>query len=367
MTRPLREALISPSAISGNVEALRRLTPTTHAMVVVKADGYGHGALTVSRAALAAGATWLGTADITEALELRAGGIQAPILAWIFGPTEDPSVAIQQGIDLGVSSIAQLEQVAQAAAGAPARVHLKIDTGLSRAGASMSQWPQLCEAAKGYQDSGAIEVIGIYTHLSGASREADAAQGVEFDLAVDAAHAAGLTPEIRHVAASSAAASSPGLAHDMIRLGIAAYGIPQVPAHEDIGLRPAMRLAGQVVLVKRVPAGRGVGYGHTYMTRSETTLALVPIGYADGAPRQASNRGPVVIGGERYTVSGRISMDQFSVDVGEATPREGDWAILFGDPSQGEPGVAEWADAAGTIGYDIVTGLGRRIVRVVGQ
>lgn len=366
MTTTLREALIKPRAISHNVEALTSLTPSALTLAVVKANGYGHGAITASRAALEGGASWLGTADITEALELRSAGITAPILAWLFGPSEDLRPAYDAGIDLGVSSVAQLTQASLAAVkGKPQRVHLKVDTGLTRSGAVEASWEEFFDAAKSLEAKGLIDIIGLYTHLSGASVESDREQGASFERAGELARAVGVTPQIRHLSASLGQARTPDLARDMVRLGIAAYGLPQDPRHDAVGLRPAMRLSAPVVLVKRVPAGVGVGYGHTYTTSRETTMALVPLGYADGIPRHASNKGPVVINGQRFTVSGRVSMDQISVDVGDHGVREGDTCVIFGDPAEGEPSANEWAEAASTIGYEIITRLGPRVLRVV--
>src|SRR5210317_1318408 len=342
------------------------MAKTPNLLIVVKADGYGYGALTAARAALEGGANWLGTADTTEALELRAGGIESRVLAWLFGPTEDLSPALEAGIDLGVSSLTQLDQVIRAVTpGRPARIHLKVDTGLGRSGADPREWEALFQAAKSAQDSGVVVVVGLFTHLSGTSPEADAKQGLVYEDALAVLDSVGLQPEIRHVASSIGTSDSPALAHDMVRVGAAAYGVPVTPRYREVGLIPAMRVSGQLILVKRVHEGLGVGYGHTYRTGSETTLALVPLGYADGIPRHASNAGPVTIDGQRFRVSGRISMDQFTVDAGESAVHEGQWAVLWGDPSQGEPSANEWAEAAGTIAYEIVTRLGSRIPRVV--
>ena len=362
----MREALIRPAAISHNVGVLAEMAKTPNLLIVVKADGYGHGALTAARAALEGGANWLGTADTTEALELRADGVESRVLAWLFGPSEDLSPALEAGIDLGVSSRQQLEQVIRAVTpGRPARIHLKVDTGLGRNGADPREWEALFQAAKSAQDSGVVVVAGLFTHLSGTSPEADEQQGVVYEQALAVLDSVGLQPEIRHVASSIGTSDSPGLAHDMVRVGAAAYGVPVTPRYREVGLIPAMRVSGQLILVKRVHEGLGVGYGHTYRTSSETTLALVPLGYADGIPRHASNAGPVTIDGQRFRVSGRISMDQFTVDAGESAVHEGQWAVLWGDPSQGEPSANDWAEAAGTIAYEIVTRLGSRIPRVV--
>lgn len=362
----MREALIRPAAISHNVGVLAEMAKTPNLLIVVKADGYGHGALTAARAALEGGANWLGTADTTEALELRADGVESRVLAWLFGPSEDLSPALEAGIDLGVSSRQQLEQVIRAVTpGRPARIHLKVDTGLGRNGADPREWEALFQAAKSAQDSGVVVVVGLFTHLSGTSPEADEQQGAVYEQALAVLDSVGLQPEIRHVASSIGTSDSPGLAHDMVRVGAAAYGVPVTPRYHEVGLIPAMRVSGQLILVKRVHEGLGVGYGHTYRTSSETTLALVPLGYADGIPRHASNAGPVTIDGQRFRVSGRISMDQFTVDAGESAVHEGQWAVLWGDPSQGEPSANDWAEAAGTIAYEIVTRLGSRIPRVV--
>ena len=362
----MREALIRPAAISHNVGVLADMAKTPNLLIVVKADGYGHGALTAARAALEGGANWLGTADTTEALELRADGVESRVLAWLFGPSEDLSPALEAGIDLGVSSRQQLEQVIRAVTpGRPARIHLKVDTGLGRNGADPRDWEALFQAAKSAQDSGVVVVVGLFTHLSGTSPEADEQQGAVYEQALAVLDSVGLQPEIRHVASSIGTSDSPGLAHDMVRVGAAAYGVPVTPRYREVGLIPAMRVSGQLILVKRVHEGLGVGYGHTYRTSSETTLALVPLGYADGIPRHASNAGPVTIDGQRFRVSGRISMDQFTVDAGESAVHEGQWAVLWGDPSQGEPSANDWAEAAGTIAYEIVTRLGSRIPRVV--
>ena len=362
----MREALIRPAAISHNVGVLAEMAKTPNLLIVVKADGYGHGALTAARAALEGGANWLGTADTTEALELRADGVESRVLAWLFGPSEDLSPALEAGIDLGVSSRQQLEQVIRAVTpGRPARIHLKVDTGLGRNGADPRDWEALFQAAKSAQDSGVVVVVGLFTHLSGTSPEADEQQGVVYEQALAVLDSVGLQPEIRHVASSIGTSDSPGLAHDMVRVGAAAYGVPVTDRYHEVGLIPAMRVSGQLILVKRVHEGLGVGYGHTYRTSSETTLALVPLGYADGIPRHASNAGPVTIDGQRFRVSGRISMDQFTVDAGDSAVHEGQWAVLWGDPSQGEPSANDWAEAAGTIAYEIVTRLGSRIPRVV--
>ena len=362
----MREALIRPHAISHNVGVLKSMAKTPHMMIVVKAGGYGHGALTASHAALDGGATWLATADIDEALELRQAGITAPVLAWLFGPQENLAPAVENAIDLGVSSLAQLEQVQAASSQAgPARIHVKIDTGLGRNGVAPKDWDALFQATATHQAAGRVVVVGMFTHLSGTDLSSDLAQGRIFDQAVERARDFGIEPELRHVASSIGTSDAPDLAYDMVRVGASAYGVPVTERYHTVGLKPAMRVSAQIILTKRVDQDWGVGYGHTYKTPRETTLALIPLGYADGIPRHASSAGPVVIGGDRFRVSGRISMDQLTVDVGDATPQVGDWCVLWGDPAEGHPSANEWAEAAGTIAYEIVTRLGPRVPRVV--
>ncbi len=352
----MREAVVDLGAIRANVAALRVAVGDAAVMVVVKADAYGHGAVPVARAAVQGGAAWLGVADLDEALALRAAGVDAPLLAWLHAPQADFRAATDAGIDIGVGSLEQLE----AAAVAGATVQLKVDTGLGRSGAVEAEWPELFERAATHEAAGRIRVRGLWSHLANTSDDDDRMQDVRFETAATAARSAGLDPELLHLGASTGAVRSPGVRRSLVRLGIAAYGFSPDPS---LRLRPAMELAASVVSVKRVPAGHGVSYGWEYRTSTGTTLALVPLGYADGVPRQASNRGPVRIGGTTYTVAGRIAMDQLVVDVGDAPVRVGDRAVLFGDPATGAPSATDWADAAGTIDYEIVTRIGPRVPR----
>ncbi|MCI0159136.1 alanine racemase [Leifsonia shinshuensis] len=366
MSDAFREAVIDLDAVTANVRRLRQLVGTPHAMAVVKANAYGHGALECARAALAGGADWLGVAEIAEALQLRASGIDAPVLAWLHDPDADFAEAVESGIDLGISSLAQLE--AAAAAGTPERpafVQLKLETGLSRNGIPASVWEIAVARARELEETGALVVRGLFSHLSNASPEDDRAAIAVFTRGVEQAEEAGLRPQVRHIAASAAALSLPESRFDLVRLGLAIYGLsPFGPeSASELGLRPAMTLRGQVAAVRRVPAGTGVSYDYTYRTSAETTLVLVPIGYAEGIPRHASGRGPVWIGGERYRIAGRVAMDQFVVDVGDAEVAVGDEVVLFGDPATGVPGADDWAAAADTISYEIVTRLGGRLRR----
>lgn len=359
----MREAVIDLGAIADNVRSIAATVAPAEVLLVVKADAYGHGAVPVARAAVDVGVTRLGVVDLDEARALRDAGIAAPILAWIHPIGADFGWAAESGVELGVGSADLLEAVA-AAPGRPA-VHLKADTGLGRGGALGAAWLRLVERAAELERAGRIRVVGVWSHLANAGAEVDDAQLAAFDDATASARAAGLDPAVEHIAASEAALAGGGARRGLVRIGLAAYGLSPIEGRTgaELGLRPAMTLAAEVVGVKRVPAGHGVSYGSTYRTERETTLALIPLGYGDGVPRHASGRGPVVIGGRRFTVAGRIAMDQFVVDVGDAPVAVGDRAVLFGDAADGVPSADEWAVAADTISYEIVTRIGPRVPR----
>lgn len=362
----MREALIRPSNISANVSSLQRAAGTPESMLVVKGDGYGHGLVTAAKAGLEGGATWLGTADIDEALALRHAGIDAPVLAWLIGPDQDLAEAVTSGIDLGISSATQLEQVVHAGdEGASPHIHLKVDSGMGRGGVQETQWAPVIEAVGQHVSAGRVVLRGVFTHLSLKSAESDGTQLARFDRFLELLASHNLQPEVIHSGASVGSIRTPHQGDTLARFGIAAYGYPMTPEHEPLGLRPAMRLSGQIILTKQLPAGHGVGYDLTYTTSSDTTMAVIPLGYADGIPRHASSAGPVSIGGTRFTVAGRVSMDQISVDVGSHPVSVGEWAVLWGDPAEGHPSAAEWAEVAGTIPYEIVSLLGSRVPRVV--
>lgn len=362
---------IDLAAIRANVHRLREVAGQAELMAVVKADGYGHGLIPVSRAARQAGAGWLGVALLAEARQLRAAGDQGPVLAWLFAPGEDFATAIAERIDLGVGAAWMLREIADAArrVGRTARVHLKVDTGLGRNGVSIAEWPAMLEAATVEVDRGAIEIVGMWSHFAYADSPTHptvAAQLSRFNDACAAAEAAGIRPQLRHLANSAATFALPDARFDLVRPGISVYGIspgPEVGSAAELGLRPAMTLSTRVAVAKRVPAGSGVSYGHEYVTERETTLALLPLGYADGIHRRASGRGPVWLAGRRRPVAGRICMDQFVVDVGDDQCAAGDVAVLFGPGDHGEPTADDWADACDTIPYEVVTSVGPRIRR----
>jgi alanine racemase len=372
MTRQHVDARVDLGAIRANVEALRAAT-SAEVLAVVKADGYGHGLLPSARAAVAGGATWLGTALLDEALALRAAGITAPrVLAWLIGPGEAWADALAADVDLSVNAGWALDEVVAAArqAGTTARVHLKVDSGLGRGGAAPADWADLVEAARKAEAEGVVRVVGLWSHLAYADAPGHPTilrQAEVFREAVALAEGAGIDPEVRHLANSAATLTAPEHHFDLVRPGLAVYGlspVPDVAGPSAYGLRPAMTLAADLVHVKRVPAGSGVSYGHIYTTDRETTLGLVPLGYADGVPRAGGNVGPVLAAGRSRTVAGRVCMDQLVLDLGDDDVAVGDEVVLFGPGDDGAPTAQDWAEATGTISYEIVTRVGPRVPRV---
>ncbi|MGY1453533.1 alanine racemase [Streptomyces sp. SS8] len=367
-------AEIDLAALRANVRALRERAAGTGAglMAVVKADAYGHGMVPCARAARQAGADWLGTATPQEALALRAAGDRGRLLCWLWTPGGPWREAIEADVDVSASDPWALREIVEAARarGRTARVHLKIDTGLGRNGCSPAGWEALTAAARAAEAEGAVKVAGVWSHFACADEPGHpsiAAQLAVFREALDTAARAGLDPEVRHIANSPATLTFPEAHFDLVRTGVSVYGLspsPEVGVPADFGLRPVMTLRARLALVKRVPAGHGVSYGHHYTTPGETTLALVPAGYADGVPRHASGTGPVLVAGKWRTVAGRVAMDQFVVDLGGDAAAEGDEAVLFGPGDAGEPTAEDWARAVGTIGYEIVTRIGARVPRV---
>lgn len=365
-------AEIDLAALRANVETMRARARGAALMAVVKSDGYGHGAVPCARAALQAGATWVATATPEEALALRAAGIDSRLMCWLWTPGGPWREGIEADLDMGVSGTWALSEVIAAAreTGRTARVQLKADTGLGRNGCQPADWRELIAAARAAEAEGAVKVTGVWSHFACADEPGHPSIRHQLDTFREMlayAEGEGIEPEIRHMANSPAALTLPESHFDLVRTGIAMYGVspsPEVGTHQELGLRPVMRLVAHVALAKRVPAGHGISYGHTYATADETTLALVPVGYADGVPRHASGRGPVLVGGERGTVAGRVAMDQFVVDLGGRKVQEGAEAVLFGAGDRGEPTAEDWARAADTIAYEIVTRIGKRVPRV---
>lgn len=369
------EAEIDLGALRDNVRTLKERVGPAEVMAVVKADAYGHGLLQCSRAARQAGATWLGVAQLAEALTLRAAGDQGRLLSWLHVPGDDFTGALKADVDLSASAVWAVDEITAAAraTGRTARVHLKIDTGLSRNGAGALDWVDLVRHTLSAQTEGALELVGVWSHLACADtpqHPSVRAQADAFADAVAVAEGLGARLEVRHLANSAAVLTNPSTHHDLVRVGLAAYGLSPVPdlgSPADFGLRPVMTLRARLALVKHVPAGAGVSYGHTYLTPCATTVGLVPVGYADGLPRAAGGAAPLQVVGRRHVIAGRVCMDQVVVDLGArpdvADLRAGDPVVLFGPGLDGEPTAQEWADAVDTISYEIVARIGSRVPR----
>jgi len=371
-------AVVDLGAVRGNVRALAAHAPTAQVMAVVKADAYGHGLVPAALAAVEGGATWLGTAQIPEALQLRRVGVTGVrVLAWLYAPGAPLREAVEADVDLSVASRWALHDVVAAAreAGRTARVHLKVDTGLGRNGLAPAELPDVLAAALAAEAEGVLRVVGLWSHLAFADDPGHPVvrrQAAVFAQSVAAVEAAGARLEVRHLANSAATLTAPDLHWDLVRPGVAVYGlspVPQVGGPERYGLVPAMTLEAQLATVKPVPAGSGVSYGHEYVVPHDTVLGVVPIGYADGIPRHASGTadrwgGPLQVGGRRLGIAGRVCMDQVVVDLGPgAAEVAGDRVVLWGDGRDGGPTAQDWAEVAGTISYEIVTRLGARVPR----
>ncbi len=362
------EARVDLAAIRDNV-ALLMPKSGAELMAVVKADGYGHGMLPAARAALAGGATWLGVCTIDEALGLRQAGITVPVLAWLLTPGLELHRAVAADVDLSAADVPLLREIVAAGrkAGRTARVHLKVDTGLTRGGAAIADWPALVEAAAKAAADGSIEIVGIWSHFAYADAPGHptiARQIAVFHEALEIAAGYGVRPPYRHLANSAGTLTLPEAHFDLVRPGISVYGLSPIPGWPTArDLRPAMTLRARVMLAKRVPGGAGVSYGHAYTTPRDTNVAVIPLGYADGITRSATNRGPLLLGGKRRTIAGRVCMDQFVVDVGDDEVHAGDVATVFGPGDDGEPTADDWADVLDTISYEIVTRVGPRVPR----
>jgi alanine racemase len=375
MTRPSpAEIVVDVAAIRHNVRRLRDIVgPDVQMMTVVKGDGYGHGLAPAARAAREAGATWLGVATLEEARTVRATGDTGRLLCWLTVPGEDYRAVLEADVDVTAYSVAELDEIAAAVdeVGVLARVQLKVDTGLSRGGSTAEDWPALVAAARQAELDGTMTITGIWSHLAASDdplHPANDAQEQAFRAALAVAEDAGLRPEVRHLANSAAAILRPSARFDLVRCGIASYGLDPAPgaSPDDLDLIPAMTARAHLAMVKPVQAGQSVSYGHTWTADRATTLGLVPAGYADGVPRHASNVAEVYAEGARRPVRGRVCMDQFVIDLGPGTTASpGDDVVLFGTGAHGEPTATDWAAAAGTINYEIVTRIGGRFVRVI--
>ena len=360
------EVVIDLAALRHNVATLKAAVGDALMMTVVKADGYGHGMVEAARAAREGGADWLGVAVLEEALALRAAGDTGPILTWLAVPGEDYRPAIEASVDVTAYTVAELDEIATAARelGVRARVQLKVDTGLSRGGSPEALWGGLVQAAASVEESCAIRVTGIWSHFACSDEPEHPANKLQEDAFREAcavAELAGLEPEVRHLANSAGALLRPSSRFDLVRCGIASYGLtpaPDVVTSAELGLVPAMTVRGRLALVKRIAAGSGVSYGHTYITPRDTSIGVVPMGYGDGVPRHASSTAEVQVAGRRRPVRGRVCMDQLVVDLGDDDVVTGGEVVLFGTGADGEPTAQHWAEWCGTISYEIVTRLG---------
>lgn len=366
----LAEAVVDLGAVAHNVRVLREHAGGAGVMAVVKADGYGHGATRVARTALAAGAAELGVATVDEALALRADGITAPVLAWLHPPGIDFAPALLGDVEIAVSSVRQLDEVVDAVrrTGRTATVTVKVDTGLNRNGVAPAQYPAMLSALRAAVAEDAIRLRGVMSHMVYADQPDNPINDVQAQRLSDMlalARTEGVRFEVAHLANSAATMSRPDLAFDLVRPGIAVYGLSPVPGLGNMGLVPAMTVKCPVALVKSIRAGESVSYGHTWTAQTDTNLALLPIGYADGVFRSLGGRLEVLINGRRRPGAGRICMDQFVVDLGPGPldVAEGDEAILFGPGTSGEPTAQDWADLLGTIHYEVVTSPRGRITR----
>jgi alanine racemase len=363
------------SAIADNIRTLRERSAAPHFMAVVKGNAYGHGLVDVARTALSAGADWLGTAQLHEAIAPRRAGITAPVLSWLYLAAASSGTireALEYDVDVSLGSVAQLDAVAGIARllGRPAVVHLELDTGLSRGGARAEDWAELVAAARAAECDGTLRVRGVWTHLAWAdvpAHPANLAAVDAFEEAVRAARAAGLEPALRHVSSSANILDRPEFAFDMVRAGLAFYGLAPADhlAPADFGLRPALTVTAPVVLVKKVPAGTGVSYEHQAITHEPRYLGLIPLGYADGIPKGITGRSLVLLGGRRVPVIGKGCMDQFMVDLGPDAQgvTVGDTAVLFGDPRTGAASADDWGAAIGSHGDEIINRIAPRLPR----
>ncbi|MFW2512988.1 alanine racemase [Demequina sp. SO4-13] len=357
------EVSVDYGAISRNVETLRGHAAGADVMAVVKADAYGHGLARAAAAARVGGATWLGVAQPHEALALRAAGDSGRILTWLYGPGVPARALIAADVDLSVSSPEVLGEIVAVSREneVPARLHICVDTGLGREGVAPHDLPALLDLAIAAQAEGLVRIVGMWSHLAWADAPGHPtidAQADVFREALALAQERRVGLEVRHLANSACTLTRPDLHFDLVRPGIAIYGLPPVvdPSGERFGLTPAMTVRSEVILVKDVPKGHGVSYGHEYVTPYPTTLGLVSAGYADGVFRSAGNCAEVAIRGRRYRIAGRVCMDQFVVDLGPATEVcVGDPVTLFG---QDGPSATDWAHAIDTIDYEVVCRFG---------
>jgi len=367
---PLAEIVVDLAAIRHNVRVLRELVGV-QLIAVVKADGYGHGLVEAARAAREGGADWLAAATVSEALQLREAGYAGPLLCWLMLPDTGLERPVAEGIDLTAYSVTELDAIAAAAAavGRRARVQIKVDTGLNRGGAPRSTWLDVLSRARAGERDGSWKVTGLWSHFACSDEPGHPAndrQEEAFRAAVALAEDCGLKPELLHLANSAAAVLRPSSRFDAVRCGLAVFGLDPAPGSTpDLGLVPAMTVRTRLALTKDLVPGDAVSYGQRWVADRPTTIGLVPLGYGDGVPRHAFHPGgnaEVTVGGKRRPIRGTICMDQFMVDLGGDPAGAGDEVVLFG-AGPGVPTAQDWAEACGTISYEIVTRIGGRMTR----
>jgi alanine racemase len=362
------EVVVDLDAITANAAALVAHVGGARLMAVVKSDGYGHGMVPTATAALAGGATWLGVVRVADALALRAAGLTVPVLCLLAAPDAAHEAAIRAGVDLtaGSADVVALAAAAARRAGRPARLHLEADTGMSRGGATAADWPGLVRAALDAEAAGDAVIAGLWSHFACADMPGHPsidAQLAAFDAAVARAERDGARPEVTHLANTPATLTRPDSWRDLVRPGGAVVGLSTLPGGAPDWLTPAMTVRARLVQVKRVPAGTAVSYGHRYATTAQATLGVVPLGYNEGIPRLASSTAQYQVGGRRFTIAGTVNMNQTILDLGDLPAAPGDEVIVFGPGTGGEPTAQEWADALGTLSYEIVTRFTGKIPR----
>jgi len=356
------EARIDTTHLASNIAVLKSASKTA-LMAVVKADAYGHGLLGVGLSAEKAGADWLGVALLEEAITLRTHGGRIPILAWLVSPGSNFKSAVDHDIDLAVSSLAAFKEIAQLPS--KPRIHIELDTGMTRGG-FLDEWQEFL-----LQDFSTVDVVGVFSHFARADEPGEKQNDEQLnrfnEMVADLANI-GVNPTIKHLSNSAATLKNPSAHFDLIRAGISLYGLsPDVSvlgSSKNLSLKPIMQLRAKLHLVKIVPANSPVGYGATAHTTADTKLGVVAMGYADGIPRIAKDAG-VFINGKKAPIIGRVSMDQFVVDLGaDSTAVSGDWVIVFGDGSHGEYTADDWGSASLSINYEVVTRIGPRVPRI---
>ena len=365
-------AEISLLAIADNLKLIKSKT-NAQVLAVVKADAYGHGLIQVGKVAENVGADWLGTALLEEGITLRNSGIKIPIISWLTPLGEDFKAAINLDIDLSISSTELLNEIILAGKSVKKipRIHVEVDTGMSRGGVG-DDWQLFLNELSKAVAANEINIVGIWSHFARAD-EPDEVMNKEqlavFEDRIKSASAAGIKAEFIHISNSAASLTNKSAHKNIIRWGIGLYGLSpdlnNLGDSKSLNLKPAMRLKAKLHLVKAVKAGVSVGYSGTAITKSDTKLGVVTLGYADGIPRNANNLAGVFVAGKRAPIIGRVSMDQFVVDLGSnSLAKTGDEVIVFGDGAGGEYTVDEWAKASGTINYEIVTRIGSRVPRI---